>query len=107
MIKSNKLTVGNFISITQSAYKDDIEEVTSFMIEQIDNGYRVFGIPLNQEWLVKLGFEVKPWGFVNEKYPLIFFSLNPDEKYWVELGNGFRINLKYVHTLQNLLLLID
>jgi len=46
---------------------------------------------------------VTHWGYVKEESPLISFSLTPKEKYCVELGNGFRIDLPFVHTLQNLI----
>jgi hypothetical protein len=61
---------------------------------------------LNEKQLLKMGYSLFPWGYVNEKSPLIRFSLNPKEKYWIELGNGFRIQLPYVQTLEKLLSLI-
>ena len=52
---------------------------------------------LNADWLTKFGYVQQPWGWVKEGSPLINFA------YHVELGNGFRINLLYIHQLQNLI----
>lgn len=58
-------------------------------------------IPITEGWLLKFGYFIKPWGYVKEGSPLISFSLTPNQEYWIELGNGFKIYLPYVHTLQN------
>lgn len=55
-LQAKDLRVGNLVSITESAHKDDVEQVTSFMLQQIKNGYMVFGIPLNEEKLLNNGF---------------------------------------------------
>ena len=71
--------------------KDGIEEFITFE-----------PIPLSEEILLKCGFELYPWGFVKEDCPLIRFNFKP-LFFWVEMGNGFRIELLYLHTLQNLI----
>jgi hypothetical protein len=55
--------------------------------------------------LVKRGFALFPWGWVrnNPEAPLIRYSPIPQEKYWVEMGNGFRIRLKTIENLETLL----
>lgn len=59
-------------------------------------------IPLTEEWLLKFGFERKPWGLV--KGGLLFRDniKNPCKELTLEVGNGFRVTLQYVHQLQNL-----
>lgn len=61
-----------------------------------------FSVPLTKEWLRKLGFERFPWGWV--KGNLLFRDnlKNPCETLTLEIGNGFRVTVKYVHELQNL-----
>ena len=55
--------------------------------------------------LVIRGFALFPWGWVrnNPEAPLIRYSSLPEEEYWVEMGNGFRIKLKNVKDLDTLL----
>lgn len=123
-MKSNELRVGNLISITPSAHKDDIEAVTINMLEQIDNGYKVFGIPITEEWLLKYGFENtnKDWfskSFsmkVNEStndYKIAFNTysklINTNWKFQEMKLYEFEkhiTTLEYVHQLQNLYLSI-
>jgi len=82
-LESTNLRVGNLISITQSAHKDDIEAVTSFMIQRIEDGYKVFGIPLTEDILLK------HCKFTNTKDTDSFGGfLSP------ELPNGNKIRLK-------------
>lgn len=64
-------------------------------------------IALIKEQLSKFGYSFQPWGCVKLDSPLIYFSLIPKEKYWIELGNGFKIKIPYVHTLQNILKLAE
>ncbi len=55
-------------------------------------------ILLTEDWLLKFGFELFPWGWVLDG---ILIRWNLKDKYWIELGNGKRIEILYVHTLQN------
>jgi hypothetical protein len=59
-------------------------------------------IPLTEEWLLKFGFELFPWGWV---FGGILVRWNIKDKYWIELGNGQRIEIPFVHTLQNFFVL--
>lgn len=111
-MKANELKIGNYVHYKNTDYKDiprkinytcdpnliGLERVSANRIEY----NHIEPIKLNQDWLLKFGYSFQPWGCVKEGSPLIKFSLTPNEKYWIELGNGFRIELPYVHTLQNL-----
>jgi hypothetical protein len=59
--------------------------------------------------LVKRGFALFPWGWVRSSgnTPLIRCSVVPVLKYWVELGNGYRIKLDTVEKLDTFLSLCD
>jgi hypothetical protein len=64
------------------------------------------GIPLTEEWLLRLGFKCFPWGWVvdvNGNYKvLIKFQEKPNLSAWLEVGNGHRADFTFVHELQNL-----
>jgi hypothetical protein len=123
MMKTTELRIGNYImdrgnkiwqienweNESKVAAKEPIIGICDFtkkpihghpLTEEVDF---LKPIPLTNEWFLKFGYVLKPWGYVKEGSPLIRFSLTPKEKYWVELGNGFRIDLPFVHTLQNLI----
>ena len=57
-------------------------------------------IPLTEEWLLKFGAKLQPWGWVLNEI-LIRWSKLGHKVFWIEIGNGKRIELPYVHTLQN------
>ncbi len=96
-IKASDLRIDNFVSITQSAHKDDIEMVTIFMLKQIENGYRVFGIPLTEEILLKCVFKFKDKGFSDLS---VSYGLATETIHFV-IGNYYK-KLNYLHELQNL-----
>jgi hypothetical protein len=110
-----KLSVGNLIwDFDQNTFYpvEEIKENSQGNLSVIYRNGSIMSIdpepiPLSQEWLLKFGYAIQPWGYVKEERPLIRFSLTPNEKYWIELGNGFRIDLPYVHTLQNFIQLIE
>ncbi len=57
-----------------------------------------YPIPLTEEWLLKFGAILYPWGWVLKEF---LIATNHKDKYWIEVGNGKRIKIPYVHTLQN------
>jgi hypothetical protein len=59
-------------------------------------------IPLTEEWLLKFGFERRPWGLIINGLLFRDNIKNPCEVLTLEIGNGFRTEVKYVHQLQNL-----
>ncbi|TDL99604.1 MAG: hypothetical protein C4K58_06850 [Flavobacteriaceae bacterium] len=60
------------------------------------------GVALTIEWIEKFGFELFPWGYVKDGL-LIRCSFKKDGvKFWFEVGNGLKVDIKFVHQLQNL-----
>lgn len=58
-------------------------------------------IEISERWLVKFGFIRQPWGLVKEG--LLFKDRNHEcKELTLEVGNGFRTTVKYIHQLQNL-----
>ncbi|KFC19371.1 hypothetical protein [Chryseobacterium sp. FH1] len=58
-------------------------------------------ILISEEWLLKFGFMRLPWGLV--KGSLLFKDQNHECKVLtLEVGNGFRTTVTYIHQLQNL-----
>lgn len=90
-LKSNELRIGNFIS--HETWGDhvvmEVKEISQYRAYlEVDTGYLAYfnlneanGIKLNDEWLVKLGFELQGLS-----------------KFWKD----FIISQQYVHQLQNL-----
>lgn len=108
------LRIGNWVNTDNFDSVEIIELRENKCRIKQENGHisfvdyeRLFGDKLTNDWLLTFGYYLHPWGYVKENYPLIAFSLTPKEKYWIELGNGFRIYLPYVHSLQNFINLAD
>lgn len=60
-------------------------------------------IPLTHEIFKQAGFELFPWGFVkNDVLIRVHWNGKAAPKYWLEVGNGLRVDLLPVHQLQNL-----
>jgi hypothetical protein len=102
-MKANELRCKNYVTI----YGNETQIVPNDFVKWCNDDWEmrdIKPIPLTEEWLLKFGFEHLPWGWVHstlkDKAVLISGLLTKD-KYWVELGNGLRIDLAYVHTLQN------
>ncbi|WP_294203065.1 hypothetical protein [uncultured Chryseobacterium sp.] len=108
MIKVEELRIGNLVYIPSTG---QIIPVTSINIDLgivVNRSLRILGfdqvepVPISEEWLLKFGFTRQPWGLV--KSGLLFKDdLNhPCEELTLEVGNGFRVTVKSVHSLQNL-----
>ena len=99
VLLANELRIGNLLYNDNVIVKIDARSIFDIWDDKGIKNYKP--ILLTEEWMVKFGYVIQPWGYVKEKSPLIRFSLTPKEKYWIEFGNGFIINLPHVHTLQN------
>lgn len=117
MIKSEELMIGNYIE----SY-GEISEITLIGTEGVSAKYDVengkctvrfsnpnlLPIPLTEEWLIKFGFD--------KSFDSSFYILILPHKYKVYIsisfemysyqvcqsGNGFSVDIKHVHQLQNL-----
>lgn len=113
MIKANELRIGNIVKgVKHLPYIEDTEGCTA-VISEISSSRTAFkcaseynaasyvGMELNEEWLLKFGFEK----FVNSKlYKLEYFKVHYDSDIEAMEVNyrGLYFHLKYVHQLQNL-----
>jgi hypothetical protein len=112
MIKAEELRIGNYVycSETDSNTKvvdiyldDDFIELGHYI--GVDDGYRydldqIEPIPLTEQWLLDFGFELFAWGYVKDGI-LVKVSKTPTLSFRIELVNGKKIKIPFVHTLQN------
>ena len=102
MIQINELRVGNLI---QEGKVEQIDNSIDEIYYSGDGYYlsnyccNLNAIPLTEEWLLKFGFKRFPWGLVIGE--LLFKDNLKCTELTFEVGNGFRVELKYVHHLQN------
>jgi len=112
-----ELRIGNLIEI--SDYSDVIFEIEEIEYSNYKIDYRVLAkgyngdwvnkdwvnnvesvipIPLTNDWMIKFGFELFPWGFVKNKLRISFNS-KTEFRY---ISDNISIQIKSVHQLQNL-----
>ncbi len=100
-MEAKELRIGNYVELNNTQFK--IEKGVYYEVDfdkYIIDGYGFENfkpIPSTEEWLLKFGFTLHPWGWTLSGI-LIRFS---NRKFWTELGNGKIIDLPYVHILQN------
>lgn len=118
-MKAEELRIGNFVTTIVSDKSCKIDGITQ---QQAKDGYfqlifigdksfikeHVLAIPLTEEWLVKFGFEKQKTPYLNDGYLGYDFVHENDFEIAI-FEDGFiyntaihRINIKYVHQLQNL-----
>ena len=101
-LRVTELRIGNLIF--QSGQITTIENISRSINDwERVNNKRLFDctpIPLTEEWLLKFGFKRFPWGLVAGN--LLFKDNLKCTELTFEVGNGFRVEIKYVHQLQNL-----
>ena len=110
------LRTGNYVGSGKGFYKIYAMSVPQVLAiqdykEEMDSEGKVYPadntilnpINLNTEWMKDFGFELFPWGYVKNEV-LIRYSFNGHStaKFWLEVGNGLRVELEFVHQLQNL-----
>jgi hypothetical protein len=107
MIDIKELRIGNYVQNQDGTFKGiPIGKPVKLELKHFDIWLSMYvPIPLTKEWLSKVSeIVLQPYGYVFNDI-LIRFTFSPFEKYWIELGNGKRIELPYVHTLQNFFIL--
>lgn len=102
MVKVNELRLNNLFVQAGSNF---VETVTFETFELLSRGaIKVVGIPLTEEWLLKLGFE--KCGDDGEYFSISQFPfelLNQGDSFSVFDTGGLKVaNIKCVHQLQNL-----
>jgi hypothetical protein len=111
MIKANELRIGNLVLIDGEESEIHGGLIADFETDCFDG--KIEPIPLNEEWLIKFGFERRVFAQRNE-YILIIdidnqkhfieFAFPRNEKIQVIMyyDKCFYKHIKYVHQLQNL-----
>lgn len=97
-MKASELRIGNLVN-----YGNAVKQLDAELFLQLLKYTTPFEpITLTEEWLLKFGFERKPWGLI--KGGLLFRDniKNPCSELTLEVGNGFRVTVQYLHQLQNL-----
>jgi hypothetical protein len=106
MIKATELRIGNW-----TIYKGGYFQITGRDISAIELGnMEVSPIPLNEEWLLKMGFTRHHADYSNGIIYILSVPNNTEFEWGVYpniLGSGFVIHksqkIAYVHTLQNII----
>jgi hypothetical protein len=95
------LQVGS-ISMAECGLYQSNKPVFAQISQTIESLRNIKPIDLTVEWLERFGYERKPWGLV--KGGLLFRDniKHPCQELTLEVGNGFRVTVRYVHQLQNL-----
>ena len=112
-IEAKELRIGNLLHRVYDSPNNpnDLEEIVLASINNLTETYlckddnigtldELEPIPLTEEWLIKFGFIRHPWGLVKEE--LLFKDNLKCTELTLEVGNGFKTNVKHVHQLQNL-----
>lgn len=97
-MKVQELRIGNYV--LKEGEEIVITSFTFYNIEKDEYSYEP--IQLTEEWLLKFGFERRPWGLIINGLLFRDNIKNPCEVLTLEIGNGFRTEVKHVHQLQNL-----
>ena len=105
MIDVKELRIGNLINSEEfnaPAYiKVDLEIMGRLLIK--DDCYNLQPIPITEELLLKLGFQVFPWGWVKLSKNDFGFRLNLGNTiFHYEISGNYPVKIKYLHQLQNL-----
>ncbi len=107
-MKATELRIGNWVEEAHSGEFGQVDMVVLSIIERMSNhSYRP--IPLTEEWLLKFGFEqMKLYTgdncFVKEKFCVLCDGelKNYDLRLTFDSDQTIRVELDYVHQLQNL-----
>lgn len=102
-MEAKELRIGNLVLSPYDNANIEVNGTDIFMLENKHHREVKFQpIPLTEEWLLKFGFKRFPWGLVKGNILFKDNLKNPCEELILEIGNGFRVTIKYVHQLQNL-----
>ena len=112
-MKATELRIGNWVEI-QGLESKIISVDTEGCIceneycEDFENNnitQNLQPIPLTEEWLKRLGFEIKKgaWGTSAEiRIGRVRYVLYQNRNVWsINPTDGFRVDFKYIHTVQN------
>ena len=103
-MKANDLRIGNYIekSLKSGSGRKLIDKIGCQDIARIleDTGsFNYQPIPLTEDWFLKLGFGLHPWGWVNKEADR---GLRITIHNYFEREGNTSLKIEYVHQLQNL-----
>ena len=103
-MKATELRIGNLVQDRHSEECGMIDIVVLGIIDAMEN-HSYEPIPLTEEWLKRLGFEIKKgaWGTSAEiRIGRVRYVLYQNRNVWsINPTDGFRVDFKYIHTVQN------
>jgi hypothetical protein len=99
-MKPKELRIGNWVLFKNNHVKIDVSDFAQLYYDD-DYFKKISGIQLNEEWWDRFGFEwnLKHCTYAND---LIYFTRWKMPIYLLNNNESQRIELKYVHQLQNL-----
>ena len=102
-MNAQELRLGNWITntIDKEIFPCELGD-----LENLLNGWESYQpIPLTEEWLKRLGFEIKKgaWGTSAEiRIGRVRYVLYQNGNVWsINPTDGYRVDFKYIHTVQN------
>ena len=108
-MKATELRIGNWVKWNYEERSDGNAYPVEFGYELDDiknNPNIVKPIPLTEEWLKRFGYYTSngPWGTIAVRGDgrKTTYQLDRYGEYWTHDREGYRVDLKYVHQLQNL-----
>jgi hypothetical protein len=99
VMTANELRIGNLVDTAVGIIR--VEEIP-LKSNPLYNTNALHAIPITEEWLLKFGFERHPWGLVINGLLFRDNIKTPCKELTLEVGNGFKTKVGYVHQLQNL-----
>ena len=99
MIQPQELRIGNYVRLKKKITID--ENIVKIKPNDFLTLDYFQPITLTEEWFLKFGAKLFPWGYVLNDFLIKYTKANNKNHYWLEVGNGKRIEFHYVHTLQN------
>ena len=99
-IRLGNLILKGGLDIDTGGIKEEVTEVNYHVLyDVIGRPTNYQPIPLTEDWLLKLGFGLFPWGWVNKEAGR---SLRITIQYNFEREGNTSLKVNYVHQLQNL-----
>lgn len=104
-MKSTELRLGNLFIEKYSRQIIEVEKLEKNAITfsgKFKGEWQADPMPLNEDILLKFGFKRFPWGLVKNELLFKDNIIKQCQELTIEIGNGFKTSVKYVHQLQNL-----
>lgn len=111
-MKSSELRIGNLFELSKGIFGlPETVKLNAYQIYNLSNKeegaivaeyyHYITPIPLTQDWLLKFGFILNPWGWVIKSNNDFGLTLSVKSFNYKVSGNN-QVKVKHVHQLQNL-----